>query len=124
MNEFAFLSATELLKAIRDKKISSVELLNLYIERFERFNPGINAIVMTDFDSARARATEADEALARGEKWGLLHGLPITIKDTFEVIGMPCTSDVVCISFYLFCCWQQSSTNSWSRLISCRISSQ
>lgn len=72
MSELAFQSATELLKAIQDRNISSVELINHYIERLERLNPNINAIVTTDFDNARARATSADEALGRGERWGFL----------------------------------------------------
>ena len=92
MNEFAFQSATELTRAIQDRRISSVELLALYIERFERLNPVINAIVATDFENARGRAQKADEALSKGENWGPLHGLPMTIKDSFEVIGMSCTS--------------------------------
>jgi amidase len=92
MNEFVFQSATELTRAIQDRRISSVELLELYIQRFQRLNPVINAIVATDFENARGRARMADEALAKGENWGPLHGLPMTIKDSFEVIGMPCTS--------------------------------
>ncbi len=91
MSQVIFKSATELTKAIRDKRIGSAELLELYIERYERFNPSINAIVATDFETARKRAGEADEATAKGESWGPLHGLPMTIKDTMEVIGMPCT---------------------------------
>jgi amidase len=91
MDEYAFQSATELTKAIRDREISSAELLEMYIERYERLNPQLNAIVATNFDDARIRAREADQALADGENWGPLHGLPMTIKDCIEVTGMPCT---------------------------------
>ena len=87
-----FLSASQLAKAIRNKEISSVELVHLYQTRFNELNPKINAIVATDFDFAGQRAREADEALAKGEIWGPLHGLPMTVKDSVEVIGMPCTS--------------------------------
>jgi amidase len=48
--------------------------------------------VATDFEAARQRADAADQALRRGEFWGPLHGLPITVKDTYEVPGMPCTA--------------------------------
>jgi len=81
-----------LTKAILDKEISSSELLELYVERYERLNPNINAIVATNLEDARNRTHQADEALSKGENWGPLHGLPITIKDSFEVAGMPCTS--------------------------------
>ena len=91
MSEVAFQSATELTKAIRDRRIGSAELLELYIERYERLNPEINAIVATDLETARNRAKRADEVLAKGENWGPLHGLPMTIKDSMEVVGMPCT---------------------------------
>lgn len=93
MDKLEFLSASQLAEAIRNKKISSVELLHLYQARFKKWNPEINAIVTTDFDSAEQRAKKADEALAKGEIWGPLHGLPVTVKDSVEVIGMPCTSD-------------------------------
>jgi len=92
MNDFTYASATKLTKAIQAKRISSVELLELYIERYERLNPRINAIVAVDFDNARIRARAADETLSKGESWGPLHGLPMTVKDTIEVKGMPCTS--------------------------------
>src|SRR5690606_37586313 len=55
-------------------------------------NPALNAIVATDIEAARERARAADAALAAGESWGPLHGVPITIKDTFEVAGMPTTA--------------------------------
>ncbi len=92
MKELAFQSATELAGSIRGRRISSLELLELYMERFERLNPSINAIVATDFENARHRARQADDALSKDENWGVLHGVPITIKDSIEVSGMPCTS--------------------------------
>lgn len=92
MDQTAYLSATALLAALRDQRISSSELLNLYAERYERINPRINAIVATDFTRALQRAEAADAARAAGDNWGPLHGLPVTIKDTWEVAGMPCTA--------------------------------
>jgi len=91
-NKIAFLSAHRLVEKIKRKEIRSESLLELYIERYNQHNSKINAIVATDLDNARKRARQADEALARGEDWGPLHGLPLTIKDTFEVVGMPTVS--------------------------------
>lgn len=91
MNDIASLSATRLLGALKNKQMGSLELLEFYIERYERLNPRVNAIVATDFESARKRAQEADAALAKGEVWGPLHGLPMTIKDNIPVVGMPNT---------------------------------
>ena len=92
MIEPVFKSAVEQIAAMRKGDISSTELLDCYLARVEKFNPGLNAIVQTCAETARSRAGQADEALSRGESWGPLHGLPITIKDTMEVVGMPCTS--------------------------------
>ena len=92
MGEFAMKSATRLAEDIREGRISSSELLELYIKRIERFNPRINAVVARDLERAREKATAADDAVKKGEFAGPLHGLPITIKDTIEVKGMPCTS--------------------------------
>ncbi len=91
MKNLESLSAVKLIKAIKKKQISSLDLLDYYIERYKRLNPKINAIVATDFDKARIRACKLDNALARGENCGPLHGLPVTIKDVFEVAGMPAT---------------------------------
>jgi amidase len=87
-----FKSASELTSAIRRGEISSVDLLNLYLDRIQRYNGDIHAVVAMDIAAARARAVEADKALARGQTWGPLHGLPMTVKDVFEVVGMPATS--------------------------------
>jgi amidase len=94
-DRLAFASATELLSLMERGEISSRQLLEIYIDRVEAFNPKINAVVAQDLTAARSRADEADAARARGEHWGPLHGLPMTIKDTFEVAGMPCAAGAV-----------------------------
>ncbi len=91
MSDLPFQSASRLTAAIRDKRLGSAELLELYLGRVERYNPALNALVATDFEAARARAAEADAALARGELWGALHGLPITVKESFNIAGLPTT---------------------------------
>lgn len=87
MTELAFQSAVELTKALRSRELGARELLDHYLERVQKYNPRLNAIVHLDEQRARVRADEADRALARGEVWGSLHGLPITIKEIFETEG-------------------------------------
>ncbi|MCP4756441.1 MAG: amidase [Proteobacteria bacterium] len=91
MSNLPFQSATKLALAIREKRVGSAELLEIYIERYERLNSRLNAIVATGFEAARERARQADEALSKGENWGPLHGLPMTIKDCIEVDGLRAT---------------------------------
>ncbi|MFP4650566.1 MAG: amidase, partial [Desulfobacterales bacterium] len=74
------------------RRISSAELLEYFLERVKRINPALNAVVCTCEDEAKKRADMADRDLARGISRGPLHGVPVTIKDTLEVAGMPCTS--------------------------------
>ncbi len=92
--DIAFKSATELSADIRQKKISSLELLDHYIARVERFNPPLNAIIFKDYERARVRAGEADAALARGDNWGPLHGLPMTLKESYGMAGTPTTQGI------------------------------
>ncbi len=87
-----YYSATRLVAAIAEGQVTSLELLNHYLDRIEQYDGSINAIVAMNVDKARIRAKEADDAIQRGENWGPLHGLPMTIKDVFEVTGMPVTS--------------------------------
>ena len=91
-NNWIYGNARQLLQSLQKGELSSRELLETYIARIERFNPELNAVVANDFANARKRADEADAARAKGESWGPLHGLPITVKDTYEVPGMPCTA--------------------------------
>ncbi|MBI3514446.1 MAG: amidase [Proteobacteria bacterium] len=91
MTDMPFRSATALAAEIRAKRIGCRELLELYLGRVERYNPALNAIVATDLPAARQRADAADTALARGEVWGPLHGVPMTVKESFDAVGMPTT---------------------------------
>jgi amidase len=91
MDDRAFASATELAAEIRDRRLSCVELLDFYLARAQRHNPGLNAIVVWQIEQARERARAADAALARGERWGPLHGIPMTVKESFNVAGLPTT---------------------------------
>jgi amidase len=91
MRDLPFRSASELAAEIRAKRIGCRELLDLYVQRIERHNPALNAIVVSDIDGARQRADAADAALQRGENWGPLHGVPMTVKESFDVAGFPTT---------------------------------
>ncbi|MHB8682789.1 MAG: amidase family protein, partial [Dehalococcoidia bacterium] len=91
MSDLPFASATGLVEALRGKRISSRELLDIYLHRIERYNPKVNAVVTLDEEAARTEALRADEDLARGTSHGRLHGLPMTIKDSFETAGMRTT---------------------------------
>ncbi len=86
--------ASQLLAAMDAREVSSVELTTAFQNRVDAKNGKINAVVATNFEDAHARAQEADEARARGENWGPLHGLPMTIKDALEVTGMPTVGGV------------------------------
>jgi len=86
------LSAEQIVSKLKSFEFSSLDLLNYYQAQYQQHNPRINAIVATQFDDAQKRAKAADAALANGEDWGPLHGLPMTIKDCYEVVGMPTTA--------------------------------
>ncbi len=82
-------SAREMAAAVAAKEISARELLELHLDRIATVNPTVNAVVSLDEERAREGAAAADEALARGEKVGPLHGLPHAFKDTHEAAGWP-----------------------------------
>jgi amidase len=85
-------SATALLLALERKEISSEELLKVYLSRIERLGSTFNAVVTLDAERALAQARRCDEERSRGEGWGALHGLPVTVKDSFETEGIRTTS--------------------------------
>lgn len=91
MTDLSFNDATALAAKIQNKEISSVELLNHYLTRVDKYNGEINAIIQTQIEHAQKRAQAADDALAKGESWGPLHGVPITVKESFDIKGLPST---------------------------------
>ncbi|HTO13561.1 MAG TPA: amidase [Candidatus Binatia bacterium] len=91
MLDTPFRTATQLAAAIRTKKIGCLELLDLYLARVQKYDGALNAIVVRDFERARTRARAADRALARRQAWGPLHGVPMTIKESYDVAGLPTT---------------------------------
>src|SRR3954451_5970670 len=86
----AYYPAAELVQALASRQISSRELIEAAVSRIETLDPKINAVVVRDFERARAAAEDADAALARGE-WRPLLGLPMTVKESFNVAGLPTT---------------------------------
>ena len=91
MDELAFTSATRLAADVRDRRVGCLELLDHFLARAEHHNTALNAVVAWQIEVARDRARGADAALARGEVWGPLHGVPMTVKESFNITGLPTT---------------------------------
>jgi amidase len=91
MLDVPFRSARQLAADIRRKKIGCLELLDLYLARVEKYDGTLNAVVVRDFERARKRARAADRALSGGEPWGPLHGVPMTVKESYDVAGLATT---------------------------------
>ena len=89
-SEWSFASAVECSAALKAKKVSAVELAQHAIDRIERYDAKINAVCARDFDRGLAAARDADAALARGETKPLL-GLPLTVKESYNIAGLPTT---------------------------------
>jgi amidase len=94
-------TATDLIRAMQDRELSSRELLGHLLARVEQRNPGLNAIVALDADRAWAAAAAADAGTARGEADGPLHGLPMTVKDVWETEGLVTTAGAVELTGYV-----------------------
>jgi amidase len=91
MRQALFQSATEAARTLRRKELSSRELTGMLLARIEAVNPALNAVVELGQTAALREAAAADEATARGDDTGPLHGVPMTIKDAFNVAGLPTT---------------------------------
>ena len=91
MSELAFSSATTLAAKIQNKDISAVELLNFYLARTDEHNSELNAIVVDTREQALADAQQADADLAKGHVQGPLHGVPMTVKESFHLAGTAST---------------------------------
>jgi amidase len=88
-------SATEAARALRRREVSARELTEALLARIDVVDPAVNAVVALRADAALHEAAAADDALARGDDVGALHGVPITVKESFHVAGLPVTWGVV-----------------------------
>lgn len=101
MSDLVFLSASQLAKAIREREVSAVEVLEAHLTQIARHNQALNAIVTLNQEQARQQAQQADAALAQGEIWGPLHGVPVTCKDNFETAGLRTTCSYQPLADYI-----------------------
>ena len=92
MMDIVFSSTTQLAAAIRAGHVSATEVLKAHLAQIDKHNPALNAIITLDAEQAHERAREADKALARGQVWGPLHGVPFTLKDAHATAGMRTTT--------------------------------
>ncbi|HXA40608.1 MAG TPA: amidase family protein, partial [Phenylobacterium sp.] len=86
------LDATDQLAALAKRKVSAAELLKAALARHEQTHARLNAVIAVDLERALQHARALDEIRGRKETMGLLAGLPMTVKDTFDVVGMPASS--------------------------------
>jgi amidase len=82
-----YTSARDQVAAVRERRISARELLELHLARIDEVNPQVNALVSVDPERAMQTAASADARQARGEPLGALHGLPFAVKDTHHLTG-------------------------------------
>jgi amidase len=101
MNDLNFAPAHQLAQLIRERQVSVVEVIEAHLAKISRHNIQLNAICTLDAKNALTRASEADAALDRGENWGVLHGVPVTIKDIFETAGLRTTAGYIPLKDYI-----------------------
>ena len=90
-------SATSLARAIREKRLSSQDVIQAHLDRIEAVNPFVNAVTVVLEEDALRAASEADRKIASGEPVGPLHGVPITVKEGFDVVGSATTHGIVAL---------------------------
>ncbi|HAQ42940.1 MAG TPA: amidase [Acidimicrobiaceae bacterium] len=95
MTEIGLLSTLEQTELVRSGELSSRELTEHFIERIERLDPEINAVVTRDFEVALKEADDADEQRQKGKSVGALHGIPITVKDALETRNLRSTGGAI-----------------------------
>jgi amidase len=94
MSELWRMSAVELAAMIRDREVSSREVIQAHLDRIETVNPYLNAIVRLLPDQALAAADAADRSVSDGTRLGPLHGVPFTVKENIDLAGTPTTQAI------------------------------
>jgi amidase len=100
-DDLVFMSATKIAQLIREKKVSSVEVVKAHYARIDAVNPKLNAVVQFCRDRALAEAKAADDLLASGKTKGPLHGVPMTIKDSWDTEGVISTGGTQGRAFFV-----------------------
>jgi Asp-tRNA(Asn)/Glu-tRNA(Gln) amidotransferase A subunit family amidase len=108
-DEIAWMPATEMAEGIRAKKLSPVEVARSTLERIEATNPTINAYCLVTPDLAMEHAQRAEDAVMRGENLGPIHGVPVSIKDLFDVEGLPTTKGSLVYKDNVATSWEYSA---------------
>lgn len=91
-SDIVFLTASELAQKIKNGDLTSLEVVDAFLSQIYQYNPKLNAVITVNAENARKRAKEADAALTKGEIWGPLHGVPVTLKDHFATKSIRTTS--------------------------------
>jgi len=86
---------------IRERQFSASELVDAHLRRIHSLNPGLNAFVCIDEERARRQAKAADDAIASGKPLGPLHGVPVTVKSSIDVAGLPCEAGTILRKGYI-----------------------
>src|SRR2546423_7723380 len=99
--DIVFSSTTQLAASIRAGHVSATEVLEAHLAQIATHNAALNAVITMDTERAYERARQADKALARGEIWGPLHGVPFTLKDAHATAGMRTTTRLPPLAHYV-----------------------
>ena len=91
MTELAYLPATEIARLIAARELSAVEVMRHHLARVDQFNPALNAVVVDARERGLLAAARADAALAKGQAPGVLHGVPMTVKESYNLAGFATT---------------------------------
>jgi amidase len=94
-------TASDLARRIAGRELSSQQVVRAFIARIHQVDAAYGAIVLLDAEGALKRAAEADAALARGESWGPLHGVPVTLKDSYSTRGLRTTAGDASLAEYV-----------------------
>jgi len=108
-DDIAWMPATEMAAAIANKALSPVEVARFFLERIQRVNPAINAYVLVTPELALQHAREAEHSIMRGDSAGPLTGVPVSIKDLFDVPGLPTTKGSLVYKDNIATGWEYSA---------------
>jgi Asp-tRNA(Asn)/Glu-tRNA(Gln) amidotransferase A subunit family amidase len=108
-DDTAWMPATEIAAAVRSKKLSPVEITKTFLDRIDSINPKINAYCLVTPEMALDQAKEREAAVTRDQALGPLHGVPVSIKDLFDVPGLPTTKGSLVYKDNIASSWEYSA---------------